>query len=96
MRRHLGTTTTDQEIEVASFVGLQNVVYIKIAISTRIGRRTPVDFRPCGQPRRHFRFVDFDMQPPRLAIELDPIAIAHDGQRPARAASGATCNTTVP
>ena len=86
MRRDFGPSAADQEIEIASLVGLQYVIDIEVAITAGVSGRRTMRFAPFSQARRHLGLIDIQVQTPLRTMASGP---------PARA-SGATCNTTVP
>src|ERR1700761_6182964 len=73
VRRHFRTAATDEEVEVAAFVGLQHVFDIQVTVAGRILRVRLLRFLPFGKTRDHFLFVDIEVQLAGIAIELDPV-----------------------
>src|SRR6218665_3390850 len=69
-------------IEVAAFVGLQDMIEEHRTVAARImGRRGDARLPPSLQRGR----IDQQIESPPFGIEADEIAIAHQAQRPADA-----------
>src|SRR5882672_10491952 len=69
-----------QEIEVASLIGLRDMLAEERAESTLIMWRRR---RPFGAPARHFFFADQQIQFSIRHVQFDQISVADEGQRPA-------------
>ena len=51
MRRHAGAAAANQEVEVATFVGLQHVLDIELAVAAAVGRHALLPCTPLGEAR---------------------------------------------
>lgn len=91
---HGRSTAAHKKVQIAALVGLQDMVDIETAVAA-------IRWSGIQLNVRHATLVlllgDIQMQSAGVAVQLDPVPIAHDRERPTgREASGATCNTTVP
>src|SRR6266542_6813827 len=69
-----------EEVEIAAFVGLSDVLLIERAETARESRRRRL---PLRAPARELVGGHAQLEPPCMHIELDQIAVAHERERPA-------------
>src|SRR5690606_9350882 len=72
---HFASPATNEEIEIRSLVGLHDVTYVESPITglRELGRR------PFLAAPLQFVLGDFQVQTPCLDVQLDDIAVAHQG-----------------
>ena len=83
----------DEKIEVGAFVGLLHVIDVEPRIPS--GRHDGLGLPPGGAPLGEHLVGDVEMQPAGFDVELDHVAVLHEGQRPPGGGFGRTKMTVL-
>src|SRR5690348_87546 len=83
MLGHGRAAAADEEVEIATLVGLQHVVQVQARVTG--ARRLLLVFGTVGQAGLDFLFRHVQVQATVLAIEFDEVAVLDDAQRTAGA-----------
>ena len=82
-----------QEVEVAPFVGLEDVVHVQPSKSALV---LPRRWLPAGAALLQLAVRDEQVETPLGDVETDEVTVTNEASGPPTADSGATCRTTAP